>query len=315
MNDLAVQNLAHTIVNMKETMSSLEIAKLTGKEHKHIMRDVREMLAEISTAEGMSKTGHTPYAKVLMQKNEQNGQEYPYFELSKPETLCLAARYDAVLRMAIIMRWAELEAKEQQGLLPKNKEHAALEDFAFKVEKSCHVLDLLGYSQGFKRKEALEIGFQIQQDTGVKVLPAVLEEDPEARTPILGLSPAEGTHAAIIAQGTNGATVTILGQHYGVTSLVINGILTAAGLQEQISKAQYRTTAKERSMRLANTETRASGPAKGLEVISGWNYNQQRFLRDLLDKEVEAYRKDLEAKAESKKKRKYPAWHALNGGI
>lgn len=314
MNELMIQSIAHTVGSMKETMSSLEVAKLTGKEHGHVMRDIREMLSEISTAEGISKTGYTPTAKILMRKNEQNGKEYPFYELSKPETLCLAARYDAIIRMAIIMRWAELEAKEQ-STTPLNKEHAALADFEYKVEKSVHVLDLLGYSQGFKRKEALEIGFQIQQDTGVKVIPAVLEEDPEARTPTLGLSPMEGTHAAIIAQGTNGATVTILGQHYGVTSLVINGILTSAGLQEQIFKAQYRTTAKERSMRLANTETRASGPAKGLEVISGWNYNQQRFLRDLLDKEVEAYKKDLEAKAESKKKRKYPAWHAINGGV
>lgn len=314
MNDLAVQNLAHMVGSMKETMSSLEIAKLTGKEHKNILRDIREMLDRMEQG-GVLRFEHTPSTYLGEYTNEQNGQKYPCYNLPKRECLLLSMDYDIVVRAAILDRWAELEAKEQDGLLPASKEHAALEDFAFKVEKSCHVLELLGYSQGFKRKEALEIGFQIQQDTGVKVLPAVLEEDPEARTPTLGLSPTEGTHAAIIAQGTNGATVTILGQHYGVTSLVINGILTSAGLQEQIFKAQYRTTAKERSMRLANTETRASGPAKGLEVISGWNYNQQRFLRDLLDKEVEAYKKDLEAKAESKKKRKYPAWHALNGGI
>jgi phage regulator Rha-like protein len=29
------------------TMSTLEIAELTGKEHKHVLRDVREMLAKL----------------------------------------------------------------------------------------------------------------------------------------------------------------------------------------------------------------------------------------------------------------------------
>lgn len=294
MNQLMIQNIAHTVGGMKGTMSSLEIAKLTGKEHSNVMRDIRQFLAAIGQ-EGVASEIEATYT-------DSQGKERAMYLLPKRECLGLAARYDVNLQMAIIDRWAELEYKEQQNATPMNEEHAALEEFGYKVEKSCHVLDLLGYSQGFKRKEALEIGFKIQQETGVKVLPAVLEEDPEARTPMLGLSPAEGTHAAIIAQGTNGATVTILGQHYNVPSGVINRILLKDGLQEQVSRGQYRTTAKERSMRLANTETRASGPAKGQEVISGWNYNQQRYLRDLLDKGVAEHTAEQEKKASMKKK-------------
>ena len=47
MNQLMIQNIAHTVGSMKETMSSLEIAKMTGKEHKHVLRDIRDFLDEI----------------------------------------------------------------------------------------------------------------------------------------------------------------------------------------------------------------------------------------------------------------------------
>lgn len=36
-----------TLVSMPRTMTSLEIATLTGKEHFHVLRDIREMLAEL----------------------------------------------------------------------------------------------------------------------------------------------------------------------------------------------------------------------------------------------------------------------------
>ena len=58
MNELAIQNIAHTVGNMKETMSSLEIAKITGKEHFHILRDIEKFLKELVKG-GESKFGCT----------------------------------------------------------------------------------------------------------------------------------------------------------------------------------------------------------------------------------------------------------------
>lgn len=85
-----------------QTMSSREIAELTGKRHDHVMRDIRVMLVELHGEEGLPKFGGT-------YRNEQNGQEYPCFNLPKRESLILVSGYDVNMRAGIIDRWQVLE--------------------------------------------------------------------------------------------------------------------------------------------------------------------------------------------------------------
>ena len=87
-------------VNVK-SMSSLEIAELTGKDHKHVMFDIRKMLEEL----GILADGFTATRKV-------RGREYECFNLPKRETLILVSGYSASMRASIIDRWQELEQKQ-----------------------------------------------------------------------------------------------------------------------------------------------------------------------------------------------------------
>lgn len=86
------------------TMSSREIAELTGKEHRNVMADTRKMLLELHGEGGMLNFQHT-------QTNPQNGQSYPVFNLPKRETLILVSGYSIQMRAKIIDRWQELEAR------------------------------------------------------------------------------------------------------------------------------------------------------------------------------------------------------------
>ena len=87
------------------TMSSREIAALTGKRHDHVMRDIRVMLTELHGEAGVPSFGDT-------QTNEQNGQSYTIFNLPKRETLILVSGYSVTMRARIIDRWQELEAHQ-----------------------------------------------------------------------------------------------------------------------------------------------------------------------------------------------------------
>ena len=96
-------------------MSSREIAELTDKEHAHVMRDIRTMLAELGLAEG-------GYLQNWI--HPQNNQTYPEFQLPRDLTDCLLTGYSAVARMRVIKRWHQLE--QQVALPPKRTRSARL---------------------------------------------------------------------------------------------------------------------------------------------------------------------------------------------
>jgi len=84
------------------TMSSREIADLTGKRHDHVMRDIRVMLVDLYGEGGVPSFEHT-------YRNEQNGQQYPMYRLPKRESLILVSGYSIQMRARIIDRWQELD--------------------------------------------------------------------------------------------------------------------------------------------------------------------------------------------------------------
>lgn len=86
------------------TMSSREIAELTGRDHGNVMRDIRTMLDDLQASNLNPACETTTYAGA-------NGQRYPQYELDRDTCLTLLLGYDAVARMKVVKRWQELEAQ------------------------------------------------------------------------------------------------------------------------------------------------------------------------------------------------------------
>ena len=94
-----------------KTMSSLEIAELTGKQHKHVLTDIRNMLNSLNIDS----------AVFTAQYKDSTGRSLVMFNLPKDETLCLVSGYNVHMRMAIIKRWQELEeANKNKGIFMPN---------------------------------------------------------------------------------------------------------------------------------------------------------------------------------------------------
>lgn len=109
--------MTNEITTIQSTMSSLQIAELTGKQHAHIMRDIRCLL-EQGVAE--SNFGLGSYS-------DANGQLRPCYQLTKTGCLILASGYNAVLREKIINRWIELEtANAKQYQVPASYSEALM---------------------------------------------------------------------------------------------------------------------------------------------------------------------------------------------
>lgn len=86
------------------TMSSREIAELTGRDHGNVMRDIRTLLDDLQASDLKPVCETTTYAGA-------NGQRYPQYELDRDTCLTLLLGYDAVARMKVVKRWQELESQ------------------------------------------------------------------------------------------------------------------------------------------------------------------------------------------------------------
>ena len=86
----------------ERTMTSREIAELTGKRHKHVLADIEVMLDEL----GLSCID---FAVALP---DSYGRMKPCFQLPKRETLILLTRIPSPMCQRVIDRWEAWEALE-----------------------------------------------------------------------------------------------------------------------------------------------------------------------------------------------------------
>ena len=96
-------------------MTSLDIAELCGKQHKDVMRAIRNM-----ERAWMQEAGRNFALGSYM---DANNQERPCYFLSKTETLYIATKFRDGERAKLVLRWEELERERlEQGRLQKPKE-------------------------------------------------------------------------------------------------------------------------------------------------------------------------------------------------
>lgn len=85
------------------TMTSREIAEVTGKQHQHVKRDIERMFSELNEDVSM-------FGRIYTDSMNRSQIEYV---LDKEHTECLVTGYSAMLRMKVIKRMHELEEKSR----------------------------------------------------------------------------------------------------------------------------------------------------------------------------------------------------------
>ena len=101
----------NSLMSATVSMTSREIAELTGKRHDHVLRDIDNLLKTLSPELGNGFKSSTYVSG-------DPPREYRQFELDRDSTYCLVAGYDANVRMKIIKRWQELEASQTKQMSP-----------------------------------------------------------------------------------------------------------------------------------------------------------------------------------------------------
>lgn len=113
-----------TVPAAQLSMTSREIAELTGKAHGDVLRDIRNMLDSL-------QIDQSSFADIY---SDSYGRPQRAFKLPYDETVCLLTGYDVKARMAVIKRWRELEAGAAVALPDFTNPAAAARAWADAVE-------------------------------------------------------------------------------------------------------------------------------------------------------------------------------------
>lgn len=100
-----------------QSMTSREIADLTGKRHDHVLRDIRAMLAQVYDLQDNPGLGYDEIQGVTFEHNEHT-KRVAQVHLDKDHTLTLLTGYDAKARHRVVKRWQELESAGAKPALP-----------------------------------------------------------------------------------------------------------------------------------------------------------------------------------------------------
>jgi phage regulator Rha-like protein len=111
------QSVMVTRANNEQTMTSLQIAEITGKRHSDVMRAIRAM------EDAWVKVNGRKFA--LVEYTDAKGEKRPCYELDKVECLYIATKFNDEARAKLVLRWEVLE-RERQPKVPTTFREALL---------------------------------------------------------------------------------------------------------------------------------------------------------------------------------------------
>lgn len=192
-------------VDVKQTMSSLEIARLTGKDHAHVMRDIRNMEPAWEKI-SQSKFGLASYS-------DAQGKQRPCYELTKTECLYVATKFNDEARAKLVIRWEELERKERANMI-------ALPDFTDPAEAA------MAWAKEYREKKVLVI-----ENDSLKIEKMMLEDENFQLAAENQELKGDHNYLDLIMRSRATLTVTQIAQDYGMSAKAMNKVLADMGIQ------------------------------------------------------------------------------------
>ena len=95
--------------DLENTMSSVEIATLAGREHKNVMQSIRNMEPAWKKISGLNFQ--------LAEYLDAQDKPRPCYMLTKRECLYVASKFNDETRAKLVLRWEELEEKNRTTMI------------------------------------------------------------------------------------------------------------------------------------------------------------------------------------------------------
>ena len=162
----------------KRTMSSVEIAEMTGKLHHHVLRSIRAMEpAWVKVAQ--TRFGCGSYL-------DANNQERPMYLLDYRECMYIATKFNDEARAKLILRWDELEKEDrakESNALPDPTDSGA----AHTIHELIEWVGALQRLGGADKALTLELMKKIAEEKGLPMvdIPVSTENTPAEKRPCI----------------------------------------------------------------------------------------------------------------------------------
>mgnify|MGYP004641556909 FL=1 len=247
-----MQNLVPSaIADNKDGMTSLEIAEVTGKQHAHVMRDVRNLIGQ-----GVNQSNFG-----LVKYKDKKGEMRDMYSLTPKGCLILASGYDALLRERIIDRLETLE-KSAKAQLPSTYLDALKALVASEEEKQMLAADNAKKQQTIEMKDA-----------------QIVELD----TAVNNMKP-KVSYVDNILQCKDTINVTQIAQDYGMSAKAFNVLLRNLKIQHKVGQIWIvygKYLAKGYVQSETFTYAKADG-TQGVRTFTKWSQRGRLFLYDTL---------------------------------
>lgn len=186
------------LIIKKETMTSLEIAEVTGRNHKDVMRSIREM------EDAWAKVNGRKFA--LVEYKDAKGEMRPCYSLNKTECLYIATKFNDEARAKLVLRWEELETKERN-------QYQVPQSFAEALMLAAKQQEQIEEQQRQLEANSKEI---------VELNGAIAEMEPKV------------TYVDMILASKETVTTTQIAQDYGQSAKAFNVLLRNFGVQHKV---------------------------------------------------------------------------------
>lgn len=215
----------------QQTITSMEIAEITGRLHKNILAAIRNMEPAWVNVTGLNFK--------LCEKEYEIGRgakkNMPYYELSKKECLFVATKFNDEARAKLVLRWEQLE-KEKLGSQSSNlqkQQHS---------ENESSVSNLPADPRNLSRLQILQLALQAEEEKEqlqhkVDDLEAdnysLATDNAEKQQQITQLKEQTAYLSVIMADQT-AVTVSQIAQDYGMGAKSFNNLLRGLNIQRKV---------------------------------------------------------------------------------
>lgn len=209
-----------TTITDQQTITSMEIAEITGKQHKDVLKAIRNMEPAWENVTGRKFA----LCKRTYEMANHSTREVPYYSLSKRETLFVATKFNDEARAKLVLRWEELETERMV-------QHQHISPSDLPADPSC-----------WSRKQILLMALEAEEEKEkLQEKVSTLEADNSELMADLGQKDKEiqalqerTRYLDVIDSQRDTVTVSQISQDYGMAAVTFNNLLKGLRIQRKI---------------------------------------------------------------------------------